>query len=111
MVIWGFEAHAKEESNQSKPKIKTNIFIQEGPKNQLQMDPPKKIHLFRGEITLGNPFMFGGRKTHVTPAKGAHLFLRWVCGLDLMYPIDTIDGWNPANQLRLVVYPIIYDEF
>ena len=20
----------------------------------------------------------------------------------------TIDGWNPANQLRLVVYPIIY---
>ena len=21
---------------------------------------------------------------------------------------DTVDGWNPANQLRLVVYPIIY---
>ncbi len=20
----------------------------------------------------------------------------------------TVDGWNPANQLRLVVYPIIY---
>ena len=22
--------------------------------------------------------------------------------------ITTVDGWNPANQLRLVVYPIIY---
>ena len=22
--------------------------------------------------------------------------------------IATVDGWNPANQLRLVVYPIIY---
>ena len=22
--------------------------------------------------------------------------------------IHTVDGWNPANQLRLVVYPIIY---
>ena len=21
--------------------------------------------------------------------------------------ISTVDGWNPANQLRLVVYPII----
>ena len=21
---------------------------------------------------------------------------------------STVDGWNPANQLRLVVYPIIY---
>ena len=21
---------------------------------------------------------------------------------------DTVDGWNPANQLRLVVYPMIY---
>ncbi len=21
---------------------------------------------------------------------------------------DTVDGWNPANQLRLVVYPVIY---
>ena len=22
--------------------------------------------------------------------------------------VDTVDGWNPANQLRLVVFPIIY---
>ena len=22
--------------------------------------------------------------------------------------VNTVDGWNPANQLRLVVYPIIY---
>ena len=25
--------------------------------------------------------------------------------------IDTVDGQNPANQLRLVVYPIIYEVF
>ena len=24
------------------------------------------------------------------------------------YHIHTVDGWNPANQLRLVVFPIIY---
>ena len=24
------------------------------------------------------------------------------------YSLNTVDGWNPANQLRLVVYPIIY---
>ena len=25
--------------------------------------------------------------------------------------VPTVDGGNPANQLRLVVYPIIYREF
>ncbi len=24
------------------------------------------------------------------------------------FPFTTVDGWNPANQLRLVVFPIIY---
>ncbi len=34
------------------------------------------------------------------------------CTMELGYvskqPHDTVDGWNPANQLRLVVFPIIY---
>ena len=30
---------------------------------------------------------------------------------DALKPPTTVDGWNPANQLRLLVYPIIYDGF
>ena len=29
-------------------------------------------------------------------------------GYDFFQLYGTVDGWNPANQLRLVVYPIIY---
>ena len=29
----------------------------------------------------------------------------------IIIPITTVDGWNAANQLRLVVYPIIYKGF
>ena len=36
----------------------------------------------------------------------------WVLSMDqtqeVTQQLTTVDGWNPANQLRLVVYPIIY---
>ncbi len=32
----------------------------------------------------------------------------WECVCVCVWRCYTLDGWNPANQLRLVVYPIIY---
>ena len=32
----------------------------------------------------------------------------WLKGKSHMTTFTTVDGWNPANQLRLVVFPIIY---
>ena len=39
----------------------------------------------------------------------AHIFLGRIESIPFWMSYTTVDGWNPANQLRLVVYPIIYE--
>ena len=46
------------------------------------------------------------------PKKYQKKLLARICQQNIIYfyqaLIPTVDGWNPANQLRLVAYPIIY---
>ena len=51
------------------------------------------LHFFRRSFTLANMF--------------DHIILPSEMGMPNGM-IHAVDGWNPANQLRLVVYPIIY---
>ena len=51
--------------------------------------------------------------THIVPVSNEK---KWPYGESYMTPMNlymwhTVDGRDPANQLRLVVYPILYDGF
>ncbi len=50
-------------------------------------------------------WIFVSLKNLLETGAGHSWILVQVCSI--AYP-TTVDGWNPANQLRLVVYPIIY---
>ena len=57
-------------------------------------DPPPKVSRFHRRTKHHG--IVGGDTGH-------SFFLE-----NLAHRIHTVDGWNPANQLRLVVYPIIF---